>query len=128
MGSGMDTVDAAILWTGPETDTVSIFVEPTPDLWIAEADESTRFFVLWAVDEGGQETGKTAGVQILGFLSFDRWEQLLQLPILWKLPNQEARPLDVVLRRVQEQLKARPIIEPQPLPGSADQETVRELT
>lgn len=104
----METVSASVMWGGSDSDVLTVFVEPTPELWEADPiDELSGFFVLRAVDESGRETGETAGIEIVGFLDFERWQDLPTLPVLWRLWGWEPLPLAEVLQRVQEKLRER---------------------
>lgn len=97
----METVKASFMWDGPERDILILFVEPTPDLWQVDPDDLYEVLVLRALDENEQETGEIAGVEIMDFLRFDRWEHLPELPMLWQIPGWEPLPLVDVLKREQ---------------------------
>ena len=96
------------MWPGAEIDVLTVFVEPTPDLWEADCvDNSFSVFVLLALDENEEETGEIAGIEIVGFLEFDHWDEIPDLPILWQLPGQEPLTLVQLLKRQQRQLRER---------------------
>ncbi len=106
----MEKVNALLLWPGPEIDVLTVFVEPSPKLWAADPDADGTIVVLRALDEHEQETGSVAGVEIVGFLDFDRWTELPDLPVLWKLPDSEPLPLEALLRRAQAELCQRGVL------------------
>jgi hypothetical protein len=102
----METVAASVMWPGPDIDVLTLFVEPTPALWQADAlDDEWQVFVLRALDATEQETETIAGVQIVDFLSFHRWDALPELPMLWLLPGRRPLPLAQLLRDEQRRLR-----------------------
>ncbi len=101
----METVTASYMWPGPDLDVLTLFVEPTPD-WGADPIDF-EICVYRVLDENEQYTDAVAGVEIVGFLDFDRWGDLPPLRILWRVPGWEALPLEDVLRRVQQSLRLR---------------------
>src|SRR6266496_399130 len=102
----METVKATIMWPGPDIDVLTLFVEPTPVLWEADPfDDEWQIFILRALDEKEQETETIAGVQIVDFLSFDRWDALPQFLMLWQLPGRQPLPLDQLLLDQQRSLR-----------------------
>ena len=119
----MDTVKASIMWAGPSNDLLQVFVEPTPEPWGVTSDDVgddllDSVVVFRVLDENEEATGEVAGLEILDFLSFDRWDALPRFPMLWQLPGWEPLPLDELLRRVQRELRLRA----QPAPkGTATQ-------
>lgn len=108
----METVRASFTWSGPDVDVLRLFVEPTPTPWSADPIDDD-IVVLYALDACGQETGRVAGIEIVGLLSFDRWNALPDLPILWELTGETPRPLAALLERLQRELQ------PARVPGSA---------
>lgn len=58
-----------------------------------------------ALDQNEEPTGPITGIEVIGFLEFDRWDTLPQLDLLWQLPGQEPLPLDELLRRLQRELR-----------------------
>jgi hypothetical protein len=104
----VEIVTASIMWGGPDRDVLTVFVEPTPDLWAAEPAGAYRgFFVLRELDQQEKETGRVAGVEIVDFLKFEHWHDLPKLPLLWRLPGREPQPLDRLLRAKQKELAER---------------------
>lgn len=102
----METVSASFMWPGPDVDVLTLFREPTPDFWeVDPIDDEWEFAVLLTLDENEQETGEITGIEIVGFLDFDRWDELPTFSILWRLPGQEPALLTDVLRRQQEILR-----------------------
>ena len=100
----METVRATIEWT-PEIDR---FVLWNDDLagraFVPEPFADITNNLLLEVDEHDKETGQIVGVE-LAILEFDRWDDLLQLDLLWQLPGQEPLPLDELLKREQRRLR-----------------------
>lgn len=101
----METIEASIMWDGPERDVLCVFREPTP-LWEADpSDQSDSLYVLLALDENEQETGDIAGIEVLDFLSFADWHALPELPSLWKVGDAAPLPLVELLKSVQAELR-----------------------
>lgn len=105
----METVKASVMYTGPEKDVLTLFVEPTPDLWQADPIDDD-IAILRALDEREQETGDIAGVEIIDFSKFDRWDDLPVLPLLWKLNANEPLPLAELLKEVQRSLRGEKVV------------------
>jgi hypothetical protein len=102
----MATVTASLTWPGPEVDVLRLFVEPTPEPWGAEViDEDVLLFR--ALDDREELTDRIAGLEIVGFLDFDRWEDLPETELQWRLPTRQPQPLPDLLRYVQSELRAR---------------------
>jgi hypothetical protein len=106
----MDIVKASIMWAGPRNDLLQVFVEPTPDMWGVTWDDlpddiDVEFVVFRELDANEEPTGRVAGVEILDFLRFDRWDAVPRFPLLWQLPGWEPLPLVDLLRRLQPQLR-----------------------
>ena len=98
------------MWAGPTNDLLQVFVEPTPEVWGATFDDVSddildSVVVFRALDERDEATGAVAGIEILDFLSFDRWHAIPSFPILWQLPGWEPRPLVELLQRLQRELR-----------------------
>lgn len=96
------------MWAGTEKDVLTLLREPAPEMW--EADPTVdpgggAIAILRTLDEKEQETGQVAGVEIVGFLEFDRWRDIPRLPILWQLAQNEPLPLHELLKRTQRELK-----------------------
>ncbi len=92
-------------WPGPQTDVLKVFVEPTTDDWGTEVYNGD-IVIFRAMDSRGEPTGEIAGLEIVGFLDFDRWDALPKLDVLWQLPGQEPLPLEELLKRAQRRLRA----------------------
>lgn len=102
----MEIIKASVSWDSPERDMLYVFREPTPALWDADPiDEGNQFFLFRTLNEAETETGEIAGLQVIGLLQFDRWEDLPRLPIHWQLPGWEPLPFDELLKRVQKELR-----------------------
>ncbi len=43
----------------------------------------------------------------IGFLDFDRWDELPDTGVLWQVGSQEPLPLDELLKRKQRELRGR---------------------
>lgn len=92
------------MYAGPGKDVLTLFVEPTPSLWVADPiDDGIAVFRV--LDEHGEETGEIAGVEIIDFLTFDRWEDLPDLPMKWQLDGLEPLPLRELLRKIQQTVR-----------------------
>ena len=103
----MQTINASIAWAGPNIDAFTVFVEPTPAMWAAEPVKpgSGHIYLYQALDGKRQRTGYLAGVHIVGFLDFDGWGDLPDLPVLWKLPGKDPERLDDLLRSEQQRVR-----------------------
>jgi len=62
--------------------------------------------VFRALDGDEEPNGPVAGIEIMDFLDFNRWEDLPRFPFLWELAGWGPLPLDDLLRRVQRELRA----------------------
>lgn len=101
----METVSAS-LWWPPEIDVLHLYVEPMPELWMAEPVGETGLVAIYReLDEREEETGRVAGAEVVGFLDFDSWDDIPDLGLLWQLPGEEPLPLVDLLKRVQLQLR-----------------------
>lgn len=102
------------MWTGSDKDVMMLFREPTP-LWEADpVDDEWQFFVLLTIDEENeQETGEISGIEILGFLEFDRWDAIPEYPVLWQVADWEPLPMGDLLQREQAVLRKRHLTVPQ---------------
>jgi hypothetical protein len=93
------------MWTGPEKDVLMLFREPTP-LWEADPiDEEWQFFVLLTLDDNERETGEVSGIEILDFLTFDRWDAIPDFPVLWEIDGWGPLPMVDLLKREQTLLR-----------------------
>lgn len=101
----MDSVRASITWDGPAVDILRVFVEPSPSSGVEVHDEAVVLFR--ALDEEEEPTGEVTGVEIVTFLSYDQWDALPDLGILWQVPGWEPLPLVEVLKRKQQELRQR---------------------
>lgn len=101
----METTSAYLFWTGPENDVLMLLREPTP-LWLADpVDDEYQFLILMTLDENEQETGDVAGIKILDFLTFDRWDQIPEFSVLWQVEDWTPAPMPELLRRIQIQYR-----------------------
>src|SRR4028119_2219437 len=80
----LQTIDASIAWAGPNIDAFTLFVEPTPFMWAAEPVKPghEHIYLYQGLDRKRQRTGQLAGVHIVGFLNFEAWHDLPDLPVL----------------------------------------------
>ena len=104
-----EIVRASITWPGPRNDVLRIFVEPTPDDWLAEP-RGADLALFRVPDEDDEPRGHLAGLEIVDFLDFDRWEDLPRMTVLWQLPGCEPLPLDELLKRKQQELRHRGLV------------------
>lgn len=98
-------VKASFNWDDPERDILRLFVEPTPSLWEIDPDDEYQVLVLRVLDENEEMTDGIAGVEMIDFLHFERWDDLPELPMLWQIPGWEPLPLMDVLKRGQALLR-----------------------
>jgi len=96
-------VRATVVWDGPGADIIRVFVEPPLPSGAVVHDEDVILYR--ALDQNEEPTGPVTGVEIIGFLEFNRWDALPQLDLLWQLPGQEPLPLDELLKREQRRLR-----------------------
>ena len=101
----MDTVTATETWTR-EGDVYTLWAEPPAARWVASPGEGTALVaILHELDDAERETGRIAGVEILGFATFDRWSAIPDLPIRWCLDGGPSLPLTELLQGRQRQLR-----------------------
>jgi hypothetical protein len=104
----VEPISASMVWGGPDSDVLTVSVEPLRYPWSADpVDGRMGLFVLRALDGDDRETDAIAGLEIIGFLDFDRWDDLPELPGLWRLSELEPLPLRVALQRKQAELRGR---------------------
>ncbi len=108
----MDVVTASTMWAGPSNDLLQVLVEPTPEPWGVTWDDlpddvDVGFVVFRELDANEEPTGRVAGIEILDFLRFDRWDAVPRFPLLWQVPGWEPLPLVDLLRRLQAELRER---------------------
>ncbi|MBI4319414.1 MAG: hypothetical protein HY675_13075 [Chloroflexi bacterium] len=108
----METLRATSTWS-PTADRYCLWAEDVAgSSFVPEPIQSDPLAaLLLEVDEAEQETGRIAGFEIIGFLTFDHWESLPKLDVLWQLPGREPLPLDQLLKRVQKELRRRKVQE-----------------
>jgi hypothetical protein len=103
----METLRTSATWS-PDADRYCLWVDDVagsafvPD----PLEDYPLAALLLELDDTERETGRIAGFEILGFLDFDRWEDLPKLDLLWQLPGQEPLPLKDLLKREQRRLRA----------------------
>ncbi|MCC7104218.1 MAG: hypothetical protein IT307_03680 [Chloroflexi bacterium] len=100
----MELVKTSIIWPGPDVDVLTVLMEPAPEWTVDPVDD--RLALLRAVDSNAEETSTIVGVEIVGFLTFDRWSHLPSVPVLWQTPGTEPLPLEKLLRREQRALRS----------------------
>ena len=90
----METVRATATWS-PEADRFCLWAEEAAgSAVIPEPLESDPLAaLLLELDENEKETGRVAGFEVMGFLSFDSWDDLSKLDLLWQLPGWPASRL-----------------------------------
>lgn len=102
----METVRATIEWT-PEIDRFVLWADDAAGRsFVPEPFGDSTGSLLLEVDDHGRETGGIVGVE-MSLLSFDRWQDLPKLDVLWQLPGWKPLPLDKLLKRVQKELQER---------------------
>jgi len=102
----VEIVRASATWS-QDVDRYCLWAEPPASSFVPEPfDDDPAAVLLLELDEAGRDTGRIAGVEI-ALLSFDRWETVPRLPLLWQLPQQEPLPLDELLQREQQALRQR---------------------
>lgn len=99
----MDIILASITWDGPVVDILRVFAEPAPDAGVEVHDDCVVMFR--SLDAEEEPTGDVTGVEIVSFLSYDLWDDLPTLPVLWQLPGWEPLPLADLLKRKQQELR-----------------------
>lgn len=101
----METVTASLLWSDAEGDILTLFVEPLSASWEARScNHDQEIYLLDALDEHEKKTGRLAGIRIVGFLTFHRWEDLPKLAPRWHVAGYDPLPLAELLQRVQRSL------------------------
>ncbi|MBC7341127.1 MAG: hypothetical protein H5U02_01510 [Clostridia bacterium] len=88
---------------------VTVFAEPTPPYWTADPCADCLVAVLRETDgECGRETGKIAGIEIIGLKDFTQWDEIPDLPGLWQIGGAEPLPIKELLKKIQSSLRPRP--------------------
>lgn len=101
----METVNASYSWPGPDIDVLRLYVEPRHGFWDAEPVEANPLvIVLHQVDAQDRLTGRIAGLEIIGFSTFNRWDDIPDLPLRWQLPGDTPRALKDILMEIQRQI------------------------
>jgi hypothetical protein len=108
----VDIVRASICWDGPWRDFLQVLAEPTPGPWGIPWDDVPGDDIDWIgvfreLDANEEPTGRVAGIEILDFLRFDRWDAVPRFPLLWQLPGWKPLPLVGLLQRLQPELRER---------------------
>jgi len=86
-------------------DVLRLWIEPHPGPFGADVQDFD--IVIWRLlDKDDEPTGDPVGVEIDGFLGFDAWDGLPELPLLWQLDGWEPLPLAELLKRLQQKLRA----------------------
>lgn len=99
----METVTASLLWSDAEGDILTLFVEPLSASWEARSLDQ-EIYLLDTLDENEEKTGQLAGIRIVGFLTFNRWQDLPKFPMRWHVAGYDPLPLAELLPRVQQSL------------------------
>ena len=99
------------MWAGPRNDLLQVLVEPMLRFGATSDDVPDELLgdvvTFRELDENEEPTGRVAGIEILDFLRFDRWDALPRFPMLWQLPGQEPLALADLLQRLQPELRER---------------------
>ncbi len=104
----MDPRRAFIAWGGPERDILTLLLDDLPKDYGADPDEDDLRLVLYRVlDENEEATGEIVGVEIVDFLTFDRWGVLPDVPQRWQVHDAAPLPLRALLQRLQVELRER---------------------
>ena len=101
----MEAVRSSIVWAS-ERDSLYVFRDPPLPMWQVDPFEGYLLgSLLLEIDEDEIETGRVAGVEILDFLDFDKWDAIPVLPLLWQLYDWQPLPLADLLQRLQAELR-----------------------
>ena len=101
----MAITKAHLTWTGPESDVLGLWVDdPTLHNWLATATDDDLVALLVESDEYDEPTGRVAGLEVVGFLDFNRWDRLPNLSTLWQVARDKPRPLVELLKQEQKAL------------------------
>lgn len=104
----MATRHISVLWDGPEHDILSLLPEPWHGDFGADPDEDDLRLALYRLlDEHEEANGDVVGVEILDFLTFERWHVLADVPDKWQLGDGEPQSLADLLRGLQATLRER---------------------
>ena len=102
----METVRASFTWTGPDHDALRLWREPPSHVPISSDVLDGDIALFREIDADDEPTGPIAGVEIVGFLTFDRWRHLPKTRLLWQLPGWPPLTLGALLKRLQRELRA----------------------
>ena len=87
-------------------DVLSLWVDdPYIPNWMAFSTDYDLVALLLEVDEDENETGRIAGLEIVGFLEFEAWEKLPDLGLMWQVADGEPLSLVDLLQREQQALR-----------------------
>jgi len=104
----METKRMMAAWGGPERDVLAILPGyPTPDFSGVPLNESGELVAYELLDGAEEPTGEIVGVEIVGFLEFDEWDEIPDLPVRWSINDGPAESPKEALRILQGQLRAR---------------------
>lgn len=100
-------VRATLTWAGPRNEVVTLLsTTPGGDYLAAPADDPD-VTLYRRIDEHDEPEGPVVGIEIIDFLTFDRWDALPKHVELWQLRDREPLPLDALLRREQQRFRQR---------------------
>lgn len=100
-----EVVEARVVWSAA-SHVLMLIREPTPPWHALPVEDDALVAVLAAEDEDGREiTGEVAGIEIVGFLWFERWDGIPEVPGLWRLPGRDPEPFVELLKGEQRELR-----------------------
>lgn len=104
----MATRHVSILWDGPDGDVLSLLPEPYRSDFGADPEEEHILLAYYRLfDEYEEANGDIVGVEIVGFLTFDRWHVLESVPDKWQIEGDEPQSMTDLLRGLQATLRER---------------------
>ena len=102
----MAIVKSSMSWSGSMGDVLSLWVDdPRVPSWLTFSTDHDLVALFLEVDEDENETGRVAGLEIVGFLEFEAWDELPDLGLLWQVADWEPLPLVDLLQREQQALR-----------------------
>lgn len=102
-----EVVRAWVWWPGPRINVLRVFRDEalSGEQDTEVLDEGARVAAFWELDEREERTGRLAGVEIVDFLTFNKWGQLPKSNSYWQLPGWDPLPLSKLLKRKQQELR-----------------------
>lgn len=103
----METIRMSYSWGGPTRDVLAVIDVTAPEFSAALLDDydDPEVVVYRVLDHDEEPNGDIVGIEIVGFLDFDRWEEIPVLPMRWSIGDGPARSPREALHDLQERFR-----------------------